>query len=110
MSTSWPFCTSSRAPAGVSATRYSSVLISLATPIRTARGQYRVSGVRWDGMAVALAAVALALAPLPGVVTPSGNIHCFYVPAKPAHLLCDIHQASYSVREQDACMARAGLD
>src|SRR5690348_17177099 len=37
MSTSWPRCTSSRAPAGVSATRYSSVLISLATPIRTAR-------------------------------------------------------------------------
>src|SRR3569833_1116474 len=32
--TSWPRCTSSRAPAGVSATRYSSVLISLATPIR----------------------------------------------------------------------------
>src|SRR6185503_9076456 len=37
-STSCPFCTSSRAPAGVSATRYSSVLISLATPIRKTRG------------------------------------------------------------------------
>ena len=36
-STSWPLRTSSRAPAGVSATRYSSVLISLATPIRKAR-------------------------------------------------------------------------
>src|SRR2546422_9237552 len=31
--TSWPRWTSSRAPAGVSATRYSSVLISFATPI-----------------------------------------------------------------------------
>jgi hypothetical protein len=31
--TSCPRCTSSRAPAGVSATRYSSDLISLATPI-----------------------------------------------------------------------------
>ena len=54
--------------------------------------------------------LAVVLAALPGVATPSGNIHCFYVPAKPAHLLCDIHQASYTVREQDGCMARAGLD
>src|SRR5260221_1663212 len=38
MSTSCPLCTSSRAPAGVSATRYSSVLISLATPIRKTGG------------------------------------------------------------------------
>src|SRR4249919_1530715 len=35
IATSWPRCTSSRAPAGVSATRYSSDLISLATPIFT---------------------------------------------------------------------------
>ena len=54
--------------------------------------------------------LAVVLAALPGVATPSGNIHCFYVPAKPAHLLCDVHQASYNVREQDGCMARAGLD
>jgi hypothetical protein len=53
---------------------------------------------------------ALALTPLPGVVSPSGNIHCFYVPAKPAHLLCDINSATYGRREQDACMVRAGLD
>jgi hypothetical protein len=50
------------------------------------------------------------LAALPGVVTPTGNIHCFYVPAKPAHLLCDIHNAAYSRREQDGCQARTGLD
>ena len=54
--------------------------------------------------------LAVLLAALPGVVTPSGNIHCFYVPAKPAHLLCDIHQADYSRREQAGCQARAGLD
>ena len=48
--------------------------------------------------------------PLPGVVTPSGNIRCFYVPARPAHLLCDIHRAAYSRREQNSCMARSGLD
>ncbi|HEY3542180.1 MAG TPA: DUF6636 domain-containing protein [Gaiellaceae bacterium] len=54
--------------------------------------------------------LAVLLAALPGVVTPSGNIHCFYVPAKPAHLLCDIRQASYNKREQDGCQARSGLD
>ena len=32
MSTSWPFSTSSLTPAGVSDTRYSSVLISVGTP------------------------------------------------------------------------------
>jgi len=57
-----------------------------------------------------LVAAMIALAPLPGVVTPSGNIHCFYVPAKPAHLLCDIHRAAYASREQARCGARAGLD
>src|SRR5688572_13313193 len=34
-STSWPCSTSSRTPAGVSATRYSSVLISVGTPTFT---------------------------------------------------------------------------
>ena len=53
--------------------------------------------------------VALLVA-LPGVKTPTGNVTCFYVPAKPAHLLCDIHRADYARREQDACMARSGLD
>src|SRR3954468_12669327 len=56
-----------------------------------------------------LAALAVQ-APLPGVVTPSGNIRCFYVPAKPAHLLCDIRSAAYAKRAQSDCMARAGLD
>jgi hypothetical protein len=60
-------------------------------------------------MALLVAAV-IALTPLPGVVTPSGNIHCFYVPAKPAHLLCDIHRSSYAAREEAACQTRAGLD
>jgi hypothetical protein len=65
-----------------------------------------------------LAAAVLAAAPnasakpspLPGIVTPSGNIRCFYVPAKPAHLLCDIRNASYAHTAQNDCMARAGLD
>ena len=48
--------------------------------------------------------------PLPGFVTPSGNIHCFYVPGPPGHLLCDIHTSAYDKREQNACMARSGLD
>src|SRR3954451_11637681 len=58
----------------------------------------------------ALAAFAVALVPLPGVVSPTGNIRCFYVPAKPAHLLCSVRRADYSAHEQKACMARAGLD
>jgi hypothetical protein len=56
-----------------------------------------------------LAALAVQ-APLPGVVSPSGNIRCFYVLARPAHLLCDVRRAAYSAREQNRCMARAGLD
>src|SRR3954463_5849481 len=40
IATSWPRLISSRAPAGVSATRYSSVLISFATPIFTAGELY----------------------------------------------------------------------
>ena len=39
--TSWPRWTSSSAPAGVRATRYSRCLISLATPIRIAAARYR---------------------------------------------------------------------
>ena len=61
-------------------------------------------------MLPAIAAIVVALTPLPGVVTPSGNIHCFYVPGPPGHLLCDVHHATYAVREQAGCMARAGLD
>jgi hypothetical protein len=53
---------------------------------------------------------SLALTPLPGVASPSGNIQCFYVPARPAHLLCSIHRADYAVAEQQACMERSGLD
>src|SRR5664279_2380856 len=45
MSTSCPFWTSSRAPAGVNATRYSSVLISLATPMRKTRGTLAATAV-----------------------------------------------------------------
>src|SRR5438094_2785247 len=46
--TSCPRCPSSRAPAGVSATRYSSVLISLATPIFKAASPYLVRVARLE--------------------------------------------------------------
>jgi hypothetical protein len=59
---------------------------------------------------VVLAVLLAMKTPLPGVVTPSGNIHCFYVPGPPGHLLCDIHQAAYSAHEQSGCMTRSGLD
>lgn len=56
-------------------------------------------------LAALLAAVVTVF--VPGIVTPSGNIHCLGVNG---HLLCDIHRAAYSQREQDGCMARSGLD
>jgi hypothetical protein len=59
---------------------------------------------------VVLAVLMATKTPLPGVVTPSGNIHCFYVPGPPGHLLCDIHRAAYSTHEQNGCQVRAGLD
>lgn len=66
--------------------------------------------------ALAAAVVVLAAAsgaqagrtPLPGVVSPSGNLSCFYVPV--AHLLCDVKHGAYLTRLQDACQARSGLD
>jgi hypothetical protein len=71
---------------------------------------YRLAGLLlFAALAIAPAASA-KLTPLPGVVTPSGNIHCFYIPAKPAHLLCGIRSASYTSRAQTDCMDRAGLD
>ena len=57
-----------------------------------------------------LAGPQAARTPIPGVKTPTGNIRCLYVPGPPGHLLCDIFKASYSQREQNGCMARAGLD
>ena len=60
------------------------------------------------GLLAVLAAAALT--PLPGVRTPTGNIECFYVPARPAHLLCSIRRADYAAAEQRSCMARSGLD
>lgn len=70
---------------------------------------------RLPGLALVLLALGTGAAqagrtPLPGVVTPSGNIRCLYVPAKPAHLLCDIRRADYAAREQSACTTRSGLD
>jgi len=56
----------------------------------------------------AAAPAAQAKTKLPGVVSPSGNLSCFYVPV--AHLLCDVKHGSYLAHLQDACQTRAGLD
>jgi hypothetical protein len=72
--------------------------------------QQRIAGVLLAAALAAAAAGTAAAGRLPGVVTPSGNIRCFYVPAKPAHLLCDIRSASYATAAQSDCIARAGLD
>jgi hypothetical protein len=68
----------------------------------------------------AIVLVALALAPaagavrIPGVVTPSGNIRCLFVPSKtggPANLLCDIHASAYGASLQERCISPpTGLD
>ena len=68
-----PCWTSSRAPAGVSATRYSSVLISLATPIRKA-GQTIACEPSVSGIARCEAATDTShLAPVSSI--PSGGRH-----------------------------------
>src|SRR5579859_2153253 len=58
---------------------------------------------------IPLALAVLALVPLPGIRTPTGNISCFYVPGG-SSLLCDIKQVSYLKQIQRQCMARSGLD
>jgi hypothetical protein len=59
-------------------------------------------------LAVCAGAAVAARTPLPGVVTPSGNISCFYVPV--GHLLCDIRRAAYLGDLQSRCQRTAGLD
>ncbi len=71
---------------------------------------YRLAGVLLVVVFAAASAASAKPTPLPGIVTPSGNIRCFYVPAKPSHLLCDIRSAAYTKQAQNDCMARAGLD
>jgi hypothetical protein len=61
---------------------------------------------------------ALALVPaasaarLPGIVSPTGNIRCLYVPPArgngPVNLLCSIARSAYATRLQDHCMAPNG--
>jgi hypothetical protein len=61
---------------------------------------------------LALSAAALAVAgsaaaaktPLPGIVSPSGNIRCLFVPGRPSLLLCSIRHADYARQLQDRCM------
>jgi hypothetical protein len=63
---------------------------------------------------VAVCSGAASAARLPGVRTPSKNITCFYVPARPAahgNLLCNIKHAVYTRALQARCIAPpTGLD
>jgi hypothetical protein len=56
------------------------------------------------GALVAAPAAASVKTPLPGVVTPSGNIKCLFVPGTPSMLLCSIAEAVYTSRLQNRCM------
>jgi hypothetical protein len=67
----------------------------------------------WPLIVIALCVPAQAAAktPIPGVVSPSGNIRCLYVPGRPAaNLLCSIGAAAYASELQNRCMSRASLD
>jgi hypothetical protein len=62
-----------------------------------------------------LAAGSAAAAPLPGVVTPSGNIHCFVVPVSGSthsDLICNITHAVYATALAQFCQSQpqSGLD
>jgi Glycerol uptake facilitator and related permeases (Major Intrinsic Protein Family) len=76
---------------------------------RSARSRTGSCEVKLRSRVIALALAVLALVPLPGIRTPTGNISCFYVPGG-SSLLCDIKQADYLKRVQSQCTARSGLD
>jgi hypothetical protein len=83
-------------------------------PRRSSGRRLEIRLAPWAAAAILLAVLAPAATakptPLPGVVTAGGSVRCFYVPARPAHLLCDVRTPAYAQHEQDACMARSGLD
>jgi hypothetical protein len=60
--------------------------------------------------ALVSAATATAKTQLPGIVSPSGNIKCLYVPGHPSNLLCSIAKADYAQKLQANCMAGPSLD
>ena len=68
----------------------------------------RMFGVALAVLALTAASAGARRAPLPGVVTPTGNIRCLYVPV--AHLLCDVAHSAYAAELQRRCQARTGLD
>jgi hypothetical protein len=59
---------------------------------------------------LAFAPAAIAKTRLPGIVSPSGNIKCLYVPGNPSNLLCTIAHADYAKKLQAGCMAGPSLD
>jgi hypothetical protein len=61
-------------------------------------------------LALVTASAAAATTKLPGIVSPSGNIKCLFVPGPPSTLLCTIGHASYSKKLQASCLAAASLD
>jgi len=61
--------------------------------------------------AVLAAVPALAAkTPIPGLVTPSGNIRCFETPRPPVTLHCEIRSSSYGAPLQQRCITRATVD
>src|SRR6266545_6453370 len=89
--TSWPRWTSSRAPAGVKATRYSSVLISFGTPIFTARHPIVLSERHAFGaLSAQIGALLAAIVDLEGGGSMSPTLDGWGVRRSPG--LCEVEQ------------------
>jgi hypothetical protein len=56
------------------------------------------------------APAAAAKTPIPGLVTPSGNIRCFETRRAPVTLHCEIHSSSYGSSLQRRCITQATVD
>jgi hypothetical protein len=56
-------------------------------------------------LCVTSAGPAAAATRLPGFRSPSGNIGCFFVPGKPATVVCKIAHADYAKRLEARCAA-----
>lgn len=60
-------------------------------------------------LALAFAAPAAAKTPIPGLVSPSGNIRCLDVPGPPALLLCSLGHADYGAALERRCLGPDGM-
>ena len=61
-----------------------------------------------SGVVPVTAGLAFSFTRLPGIRSPSGNIHCFVVPGRPSVLRCEIAHSKYAAKLQARCLAPNG--